>query len=468
MTRKRSGFSIILILTGVLNVAAMSREEMMEHAFRHSEKLEQVELERLKVESLRKEYTAKGFPEINADLNYLYQPRAYSPFDFGPFPSVSEMMDPTEPGFGNSARLAGTMDQLFSSLDLSPRKQAFKWEVNAVQPIFAQGKIFTGVQLAGLYGQLISHQREQVQFDLAEQVSHTYFLALVAEENVRIREGALELAEEAHAIAVRRFDVGQGNQLDTLNSRYTLQQEIYQLQEARKNRRLANHKLLTTISLEMDPDSLVLSDTLSRPPLSMTFAQAREQMLQNNSILKTLRKGKQIQEKQTALTRTDYFPTVYAGMSLGQTSQHDEIRDMDLSRDSWDVKFFTGINVPIWNGGQRRHRMTQAVKEELQVASQIKEAEDLLTLKLSAAFEEYQLALENLAATNELLTLARRGLSVAERAFTVGQTTQLELNQNQQNYNMSRLAYTDALHQLTSAYTTIQKLIGNPQLILNQ
>ncbi|KMQ52386.1 putative outer membrane efflux protein [Chitinispirillum alkaliphilum] len=459
--------SVLFILSGFLSVCAMSLQEMKEHAFLNSEKVQQIELSLLRAESLKREYYAKGFPEINLGLKYLYQPRAYNPFDFGPFPSVLEMMDPTQEGYLNDAMLAGTLDQLFSNLDLAPKQQALQWEITATQPIFAQGKITAGVRIAKLYTEMISLQHQQLLSELAEQISHSYFKALVAEENLVTQRRAVELSEEAHRLSVRRYEVGKGTLLDTLNSRYTLQRDIYSLREAEKNRRLAVQQLLTTVSFDLCPDSFLLSDSLSENYLPTTFDQAHEVMLQSNHSLQVLRKGELLQQRQTHLMRTDYFPTVFAGATAGQISQHDAFGDINLRSDAWDVKIFAGVNVPVWNGGQRRHRMAQAYTEELKIASQIKEIEDLLTLALSAAFEEYQLAIENLSAVREMKAVAEKASSVAQRAFEVGHITQLELNQNHQNVNLTRLAYTDALYRLSKAQVKIQKLTGNPQLIHN-
>lgn len=467
MKRIKETTLILLMILSVSFGVEYSRAKFLQHAYENSEELAELKEDRIIAENMRKEYNATAFPQIDGAFNYQFKPKSYSPYDInmGNIPAISDNLDESVEGFDNDKIIAGVLDGLtqgLGSFDLSPKKHTMQWEITAMQPIYAQGKVRTGIEIAETYDAMLETQITEKKYTIAEEVNKTYNAALLTEKLIEIQKEALKVAQESHDIAIKRFVAGKGTQLDTLNTRYTVQSEEFKLRTAEKNRKLAIKELTRIVSLEVDPDEVVLTDALTEQDLPISYEEALGRMKNENTILSIFDKNRLFQEKQEEIARADYRPTVAAGAGLGQITQFNEADEIDFG---WDIKLFAGVQIPIWHGGQRKYRLAQAQSETRKVEFKKASTENMLTLGLTAAYEDYNLAKEDLLQVEELLALTQKGARIAELSFEIGQITQLELNQAKQNVNNTKLAHANALLTLNNAIVTIEKLTASKSLL---
>jgi len=230
-------FLLLLLTPFVLFSKALSKKEILAYAFEHSEDLRIIKNEKASAQALEKEYRGKGFPNVEASVNYQYAPRQYNPYSFsmGGGGNLSGMLDQTQPGFINDATIAGALDQMissFSELDLTPPPNTFALKLSVTQPIFAQGKISKGRKAAVIYYNTLDLKYKSTQLSLSKDIINAYNSAILADHNRNVQKQAVALAEETHRLTKARLQSGKGNTLDTLNSRYSLQQANFALREA--------------------------------------------------------------------------------------------------------------------------------------------------------------------------------------------------------------------------------------------
>ncbi len=458
---RRIAIPILIYAASAFSVE-LSREEILNHAFENSETLSQIDTDREIAESIRREYTGKAFPEINGFVNYEHKLKSYNPMEMGDLPSVSSYLDDTEPGHANDAIIAGAFDKAFSSFDLTPKKNTFAFGVEIAQPIFAQGKVFTGIEIAEVYAETIEQKYQAGQFALAKEITNSYNGALLAQQNIVIQEQAVELAEESHRLTKARLFSGNGNVLDTLNTKFLLQRSEFALRQATKDRRLAVEKMLTEASWEIDPDEVELSGSLELKELNLTQDEAMELVLLQNRNVMQLTLGQEIQALQTKLARSDFLPTVFAGAKLMGVSQYNDLDEMELGGDH---KIFAAIQVPIFSGGQRTQRVNQAVFEEDKLQDQFDQVVNQLTLGLTVSFEELEVARVEYIETAEMVALTEKALHISQLAYKVGQITQLDLTNSEQQLSLARLAQNSAVYKVNTAIVSIEELIAKPELI---
>ncbi|MDR0305045.1 MAG: TolC family protein [Chitinispirillales bacterium] len=440
---------------------AMSRSDVIRYAFKNSESLAQLEAEHERIVYMRKEYYGKALPDINGAINYVLAPNLNGEKEDRP--SVSEVVDGMEPSNADRV-LAGALDGISGALGAMSVKNTLQWEVKATQPIFAQGKVKTGLKIAEISLETLEEKYRGEQLELSQNIINAYNSALLAQQNAVIQQDALIIAEESYRIAKARFETGKGSALDTLNARYEQQQAISRLRDAQKNEKLTMETLMTAASL--DDKKIILSDSLIVPQFDMTEDAAWEKMRQNNSSLKLLSQAKMLQTEQTHLTKTDYLPMIGAFASIGQHNLFDNGDEFaDSGSWQWDFKVGVGVQIPIFNGGQRKNKLRQAKFEELKLDKQEIEAERGLRLALSAAFEDLAVAKEELARTAQMIALTEQGLRISKLSFELGQITQLELNNSEQNNRGAKTAYNSAIFGINSAVMNIEKLIGSEDLI---
>ena len=443
-----------------------SKDEILAFAFSNSEKLKQIEAEVKKTESIRKEYNGKALPTIegNAGYQYAFQQVPLA-LDMSSLSSVNFTNSLTGTPTANEQIIAGTLDGMLSKLsstELLLPKNSLSFGLSLYQPIFAQGKVITGIKIAKIYEQTMAQKYRDAQFQLAEAITVQYDQTLIAQKNVAIQQEALTLAQKTHSTALMRFNTGKGSSLDTLNSRFDVQKALYTKRDADKKYRLALQQLFTTAAIDRDPLTATLSDTLVTTDFSLSYEQAEQLMLQNNSTIILLNLAQELQEKMTTLSKTSFFPSLVAGASIAKVSQFDGGDNLNWHNDG---KLFASLNVPIFSGTQRFQKVKQARFDEDKIREKRSDVIRQLKLALRASFEEYAVAQAELKQTAELKELSKEGFRVSSLSFEVGQITQLDLSKSQQQYNQAQLAYYNALYTLEKATTKIKRLIGDTSLI---
>jgi OMF family outer membrane factor len=355
------------------------------------------------------------------------------------------------------------LDGLTFMNSIAPPTNALSWELNLMQILFAQGKVRTALRIADIALEIVDLRLEGAKFELAQNVVNAYNGALMAQQNRRIQQDALAIAEESHRIALARHSAGRGSALDTLNTKLSREQAVLRLREAEMRKRLALKNLANTASIEND--DIILLDSLSIPQFNMTEEQAWARMQENNSNLRLISTLRDMQAEQTNMARTDYRPTVVAFAGLGQTNAFGggDLSFGDATR--WNARIGLNANVPIWDGGRRRSRMHQAHLLEFEAERGEAQATRGLRLGLAAAFEEYEVAKQELVQVEQMIVLAQQGFRISQLAFEIGQLTQLELNNSEQNLRMIQLALNNAVLNINTAVVGIERLIGEKTLI---
>lgn len=459
---------LLLIIPLTLYAEQLSRKEILQYAFSHAEELTLIKKELASAQSVEKEYRGKGFPTIEASVNYQLAPKQFIPysFDIGGGSGISGFLDQSVPGFINDATIAGAFDQIISSLsdfDFTPGKNTVALGLTLTQPIFAQGKISKGLKIAQVYYEFLDLKYKNAKITLAKEIINAYNSALLADQNKEVRQQAVALAEETHRLTRARLESGKGNVLDTLNSRFSLQQAKLALREAEKNRHMAVKNLLTIASMDADPDEIILTDSLVVIDFNINEEEAFKRLSEGNISIRQLDKGIEMQQWQTKIVKADYLPTVYAGASISKISMFDNRDEF-----SWgdDQKIFVGASIPIYSGGQRLQKVKQAGYEEQKLEETRKKTLNQLNLALASCFEELAVAKEECAEALHLIALTTQGAQIASLSYEIGQITQVDLTNSRQQLSMSKLAYNNAVHKLNAAITGIKMLIGDNSLLL--
>lgn len=461
---------LLLIIPLTLWGEQLSKKEILQYAFSHAEELNLIKKEIASAQSVEKEYRGKGFPTIEASVNYQLTPMQFIPYSFdmggGSGSGISSLLDQSQPGFINDATIAGAFDQIvssFSDLDLTPAKNTIALGLSVTQPIFAQGKISKGLKIAQMYYGSLDLKYRNTKFTLAKEITNAYNGALLADQNREVQLQAVSLAEETHRLTRARLESGKGNVLDTLNSRFSLQQAKFALRDAEKNRHLAVKNLLTIASMDTDPDEIILTDSLVVIEFNITEEEAFKRLSERNVSIRQIDKGIEMQQMQTKIVKADFLPTVFAGASISKISMFDRGDEL-----SWgdDQKIFVGASIPIYSGGQKLQKVKQAGYEEQKLQETRKKTLNQLNLALTSCYEELAVAKEECAEALHLIALTTQGTQIASLSYEIGQITQVDLTNSRQQLSLSKLAYNSAVHKLNTAITGIKMLIGDDSLLL--
>lgn len=464
---------ILLLLPVSLFSTGLTKKEVLEHAFEHSEDLQLIKNEKKSAQSMEKEYRGKGLPTIEASVNYQYAPEQFMPYSFnmesGGGTSITEMLGggppSVEPWYANDATIAGALDQMlgsFSNIDLTPPKNTIAMELSLTQPIYAQGKISKGMKIAKTFYSSLDLKYRSTQFTLAQNITNAYNAAILADQNRIVQQQAVALAEETHRLTKARLISGKGNMLDTLNSRFSLQQAKFALRDAVKKRHMAIKNMLTLASMETDPDEIELTDSLPVVDFTLSEDDAHKLLLEENTALHQIDKGIELQHLQVKIAKCDFLPIVYAGASVSKITMFNGGDPIEWGDDQ---KVFIGTTIPIYSGGQKVQKVKQAAYEERNLQETRKKTVSQLELALTNYYEELAVAREECVEAKHLITLTEQGAEIASLSYEMGQITQVDLTNSKQQLSMSKLAYNSAVYKLTTAIIGIKTLLGDETLL---
>ena len=162
------------------------------------------------------------------------------------------------------------------------------------------------------------------------------------------------------------------------------------------------------------------------------------------------------------IARGDKRPSLALFGSYGlQWQPPDEWRmaDDDIS-DNW----MTGLSlsIPLFDGGRSSARVDQARLSLAQLQAQRRKLESQITLEVKSAALDLQEAQERIAAQQQTIGQAERGLSIAQVRFGSGMSTQLEVLDAQLALTTARTQYIRTLYDYAVAMVSLKHAIGRP------
>jgi outer membrane protein TolC len=187
------------------------------------------------------------------------------------------------------------------------------------------------------------------------------------------------------------------------------------------------------------------------------FEGALEQMQKHNKKLKQLEYGEDVQRLLVKLAKTDRYPMIYCGGSLGRIAQFSA-----WDRLEWydDRKVFVGMSLSLPSGRTYLHRMRQAQADLRALTHTRREALDGLELGLKNAYEQLETGRKRLDSTRALVALADKGYEISRKAYEVGSITLLDFQKSEFDLKSARLAFQAAQFEVHSTIVDIQALMG--------
>ncbi|MEJ2637828.1 MAG: TolC family protein, partial [Calditrichia bacterium] len=311
-----------------------------QYARQHSYDVQNSELAISAARKQIKEIAAGGFPQISGSAEYQ---------DFLDIPT---QLIPGEI-FGGAP--GSTIPVKFG------KPHNATWGVSASQLIFS-GSYFVGLQASKIYLNLTKQNMERSQLDVAETVTRTYYIVLVAEENLRILEENLKNLQQLHYEVQESFKEGFVEETDVKQ----LQISVTQLQNTVNTIRQQIEVTYKLLKFQMGIDlsrEIRLTDNLESilSQVDVPSLLSRQFNLQDNI-------GYRLASTQLSLARANlknekmqFLPVIAGFANYQQNAQRDKFDLFDFDK-KWYPTTVIGlsINVPLFSSGARLFRVQQA------------------------------------------------------------------------------------------------------------
>jgi len=345
-------------------------------------------------------------------------------------------------------------------LDVGGRQIA-QASLQAVQPLYAGGRILAGIRQARAGIDASDAELEVVRQDTFLQTITAYVDVRRDRETLVIRQGSVDLLEEQYLAAQDRFEVGEITRTDVALAEARLEsaRANYALAQSQIEGSAANYAFL----VGNEPGDLDEPPALTALPAQ--FEEALEIALANNPDIQAAEHNERVAKEQIATARSRLRPEVNIVGSAaiqGTLNQPDSppspfgpggptpnFSDRNLSA-------FAQARVPIYQGGVARSQVRSAKLQRSQARLQIETMRRQTIAQTATAWHSYRAATIGIEAS-------KRGVRAAEIAYeggteelAVGVRTTLDVLDQEQDLLEARL---DVIQAERDAYVAAHQLL---------
>lgn len=416
-------------------------------------------------------------PQVNTQLAYTKTLRSVfeSAGGFTLPDSLRFEPDPTAPIEERVAYLEdntpnaafGALGSLFSDLPFG-NENTWIAGLSLAQPIFAGGRIWSGIQAAEHAEAAAFAAYDEAAADIVLLVKRAYYDAALAAATVEIVEASVELANRHREDVRLQQQAGRASELELLRAEVEAENLQPQLVAARNGLELALLNLKRLVNLPADaevelttplvpaegPDALVLDRALP------SLEEAREQ-LSRRAALRAAESHVAAAEEGVDMARSAYLPTVALTANLNRQAFPDQVfisPTGDEWRDDWTIG--VALQWPLFQGMRRWAQVdeAQAVVQEAELGlEQLREA---FALEYQQAQSELERARASLGAAQRTAQQAQRVYELTEMRFREGLATQLEVDNARLALQQARLNEVQAYHDALVAIASAERALG--------
>jgi outer membrane protein TolC len=314
--------------------------------------------------------------------------------------------------------------------------------ITVMWSLFSGGRTFYGYRAAQARADAATLMREGTELDVAMQARLDYITAVRERENARVTGELLRQTEERLRVTREEFAAGRVPQLSVLRDEAELANVVQMDTMARSRAELAIIALKTTLGVDLG-SAITLSEGLEyeRVPVSVPEDTARA-MEAHPEIAAAAKQTRAAElEKRAAYGR--YLPELQATWMYDWARMRNREDEMTESPEGYSVGLV--LTVPLFDGFMRENAIRTARAREDKAQEQAVLARQQITREVSQA------ALM-LAAAEQSIEAARRGVSQAEEQFRIsqerfasGRGIQLEVLDAQATLTRSRFNIVSAL-----------------------
>jgi outer membrane protein len=335
----------------------------------------------------------------------------------------------------------------FNNFDARARLVQTIFNLSAIRNVQAAG---AGVRVAELEVELA---REQV----ASGTALIYLEALRTDRALAAAQANVDLAQALLRLAQDQRNAGVGTGIDVTRAQTRLAQEQVRLAQAQTASEQARLNLQRVVGLSLG-SPLTLTDQLRfangpLPALEAAVLQASE----NRREILIAEQQLRTSDLERKAVRSEFFPSLEFVGDYGISG----ITPTDTALPTRRVA--VQLDVPIFNGGLTRGRLTVATSRQHQAQLELGSVRGQVEEDVRLAFSALKTTVEQVRAADEGVILALRELEMARDRFSAGVADNLEVINAQTSLADARDAQVMALAQYNAARLNLAAALGRAE-----
>jgi len=285
-----------------------------------------------------------------------------------------------------------------------------------------------------------------------------YYGVLLADADVTVAVNALELARRRLDQVQLFFDVGTAAEFDVLTARVALEGARPDHIRAVHAQRLAHNELKRETGIPFST-GVELADSLGYEPVEIALDAAVATALERRGDLSAQRETVELTRELVDVQRSEGYPSISLFLNLNRRASSEEIwpEDRDFTQSATAA---LALDIPIFDGRRNQGLTLQARADHVAAVERLHALERDVELQVLDAWQSLQAAEEGVSATRATLELAQRAYDIATVRFRSGLSTQLELDEAEQNLIEAQSNAAEALYSHMAARALLLHAMG--------
>src|SRR5438046_376031 len=378
---------------------------------------------------------------------------------FIPFPTlrVKQQTPPTNGNLPNVEIVGGgtlVTESLLARAELNAKWLLIDFgERNAIRAAAREKLMMANVGFNG------THQ--QIGFDVTDR----FYQLGTARQKVIVTQSALDAAKTVEQAAQARFDNGLATKPELLQAEQQSAQSNFDLQAslgAESDARVAlieSIGLLPTVSLKVaDLPRQSALDAQSEDSVGELITKALAQRPDLVAKLANVRS----KEYEIRRTRAEYYPKVTLDTHFTETDLQVSVAKSDYfggTRPTFGA--FLTMNVPIFDGFARRHKLDMAEADLHQAENELAGARDSAARDVWKAYTGYRTALKKQDAAEKLLTASKNAFDAVLESYKQGLSTYPEVVSTERNLTAALATSHDTQSAIYTSQAALALSVGD-------
>lgn len=437
----------------------LSLEQCIELALNDNPSVKVADLDITRVDYSRKETLGQLLPTVNFGGTYsrmLAKQVAYMNFDLGDLGNLGGGSGDESEQTPQSRASKGKRDDGFKmGLDNS-----FQLGFSASMPLIAP-QLWQSMKLSDAQIAVTVEQARATRLNLVNAVKTAYYTYLLAKDSQRVIGESYDMASLTHNTYVKQQQAGAASEYDVLRTEVAMQNIEPEITQADIALRRARMQMLILLGLPADAP-VTFSGSLSDYQGTMY-----EKTLQNinddisqNSTLKLNRLQTETMEKAVTVHRMAWMPTLALSGNYNWTSSSDGNPFKNFRWNPYSIVALT-LNIPLFEGGQRYHRLRQAQIQVHQSTLQRQDLERSIRMQTDLALRNIILNVKQIESSGHSVAQAEKAHNIMVESFDIGAASYLDLRDSELALTRAQLAYYQTVFNYLVAEAELELLRGD-------
>lgn len=409
----------------------LSREECLKIALQDNPTVKIADMEVKKVDYAKKETLASVFPNIDFSANYQRSIELQTiRMDLGGQSQSIKMGSDNTWNIGFTASLPIIAPSLWKAIDISDTQ------------------IIASLEDA-----------RASRLDLMNQVNKAYYALMLAVASKNVIQQNYDVAIINADIYKKQFENGTASEYDVLRSSVqvkNIEPELLQADIALKQCQL-QLKVLLGISSEMEimPDRTLNDMTEDM----LAYPSAEIPSLQENTSLRSIEIQHSLLNKNVALKKFAWIPTLGASYNLSWTalSNGSPFRNQQFNPYSF---VGLGLSVPIFSGGSKLWGLKQAQIQLKEIELQKDYLLNSLNMQVELAIDNINREATQISTSKEGVLQAKKAYEIMQKSFEIGAASYLQLRDAELANTSAQLMYLQAIYNYLVSSSELDTLLG--------